>query len=91
MSAPELELAATVTRGAVRCSAWLGVIGLMGFAWAVLEWKRKEVAALRVLLAVAGLGLIALGQRMRAVETRLETLESLANGQSQPKAHQEAK
>ena len=24
MSAPELELAATVTRGAVRCSAWLG-------------------------------------------------------------------
>ena len=25
MSASELEIAATVTRGAVRCSAWLGV------------------------------------------------------------------
>ena len=28
MSAPELEIAATVTRGTVRCSAWLGVSGL---------------------------------------------------------------
>ena len=28
MSAHELEIAATVTRVAVRCSAWLGVIGL---------------------------------------------------------------
>ena len=28
MSAPELELAATVTRGAVGCSAWLGVAGV---------------------------------------------------------------
>ena len=28
MSAPELEIAATVTRGAVRCSALLAAVGL---------------------------------------------------------------
>ena len=48
----------------------------MGFAWAVLECKRKEMAALRVLLAVAGLGLIALGQRMMEAEGRLEPVRN---------------
>ena len=44
MIAPELELAATVTRGAVRCSAWLGDVDFIELAIAQLQQKKCYVA-----------------------------------------------
>ena len=70
MSAPELELAATVTRAAVRCSAWLGVIGFSVFSLFSLvmasrsavgleKLKRDVESAKALALAAALLGCLA--------------------------------
>ena len=39
MKTPKLEIAATVTREAVRCSAWLGVSGLVVARVTIMDGK----------------------------------------------------
>ena len=70
MSAPERKIAATVTRGAVRCSAWLGVAGL-----GMIALGLKIVSArLSDLLLKAGLR--AASNKLARIRGVLSTMES---------------
>ena len=75
MSAPELELAATVTRGAVRCSAWLGVVVLaLGIWWFNVRRRMMPCYSANQQTSLADVGKNRMRRAILAIRRRLKAV-----------------